>query len=93
LESLGIKALSGQAKVLGTLVGVGGAMVLTFYKGGNVNLWSSKLDLIKSSHDSEGAPAAAPHQESGNRVMGSLLAIASCFSYAVWLIIQVILKR
>ena len=89
MESLGIKALSGQAKVLGTLVGVGGAMVLTFYKGADVNLWSSKLDLIKPSHGG----ASSPHHESGNRVMGSLLAVASCFSYAVWLIIQVILKR
>ncbi|XP_020087326.1 WAT1-related protein At1g25270-like [Ananas comosus] len=82
LESLALRTLSGQAKVLGTLVGVGGAMLLTFYKGVAINLWSTHLNLVKSHH------GGASNQEAGNRGMGSLLAVASCFSYALWLIIQ-----
>ncbi|OAY75860.1 WAT1-related protein [Ananas comosus] len=68
LESLALRTLSGQAKVLGTLVGVGGAMLLTFYKGVAINLWSTHLNLVKSHH------GGASNQEAGNRGMGSLLA-------------------
>ncbi|XP_008785911.2 WAT1-related protein At1g25270-like [Phoenix dactylifera] len=82
LESLGFHSISGQAKVLGTLVGIGGAMLLTFYKGVDINLWSTNLNLLNSER------AAARHQEPGNHVMGSLLAVASCVCYAIWLIIQ-----
>ncbi|XP_073107028.1 WAT1-related protein At1g25270 isoform X3 [Elaeis guineensis] len=89
LESLGIHSLSGQAKVLGTIFGISGAMLLTFYRGVDINIWSTNINLLKS--HSEGA--AAPHQEPGNHVMGSLLAVASCVCYAIWLIIQVILTR
>lgn len=85
-----MRTLSGQAKVLGTLVGVGGAMLLTFYKGVAINLWSTHLNLVKSHHG--GGGAGASNQEAGNRGMGSLLAVASCFSYALWLIIQVIIN-
>ncbi|ONK57239.1 uncharacterized protein A4U43_C10F18030 [Asparagus officinalis] len=60
LEKLGIKSVSGQAKVLGTIVGIGGAMTLTFYKGADINLFSSKFNLIKSSQDIGGI-----HQQSG----------------------------
>ncbi|XP_010911986.1 WAT1-related protein At1g25270 isoform X2 [Elaeis guineensis] len=84
LESLGIHSLSGQAKVLGTIFGISGAMLLTFYRGVDINIWSTNINLLKS--HSEGA--AAPHQEPGNHVMGSLLAVASCVCYAIWLIIQ-----
>ncbi|ONK66373.1 uncharacterized protein A4U43_C06F7090 [Asparagus officinalis] len=83
LERLGIKSVSGQAKVLGTIVGIGGAMTLTFYKGADINLFSSKFDLFKSSLDIGGI-----HQQSADHVISSLLAVATCFSYAIWLIIQ-----
>ncbi|CAL9098748.1 unnamed protein product [Musa acuminata var. zebrina] len=87
LESLAVLTVSGQAKALGTLTGVGGAMLLTFYKGATINLWSTHIDLLRSHHD-EGGAQPQPQQDSGNHVMGSLFAVISCLSYAMWLIIQ-----
>ncbi|KVI01791.1 Drug/metabolite transporter, partial [Cynara cardunculus var. scolymus] len=36
----------GKAKVVGTLVGVVGAMVLTFYKGRQLNIWSTHYNVL-----------------------------------------------
>ncbi|XP_077239682.1 uncharacterized protein LOC143880576 [Tasmannia lanceolata] len=82
LERLGVRMLSGQAKVGGTLIGISGAMLLTFYKGVEIDLWSTSINLVGHHQQHSG------HQVSGNRVMGSLLAVASCISYSIWLIIQ-----
>lgn len=41
-EKLAIHTLSSQAKVAGTLLGVGGAMLLTFY---NIMPWHSRLKI------------------------------------------------
>uniref|UniRef100_A0A5B6YH78 WAT1-related protein n=1 Tax=Davidia involucrata TaxID=16924 RepID=A0A5B6YH78_DAVIN len=83
LERLGLATAAGKAKVVGTLMGIGGAMLLTFYKGVDINIWSTHVDLVH--HDRY---VASSHQESKNRVLGALMALASCFSAALWLIIQ-----
>ncbi|PKA51698.1 WAT1-related protein [Apostasia shenzhenica] len=85
LESLRIRSSSGKAKLLGTLIGVSGAMILTFFKGKELNL-STSINLLKP--HSSSAAGVPPQYEPGNRVLGSIMAIASCFSYAIWLIIQ-----
>jgi drug/metabolite transporter (DMT)-like permease len=87
-ERLAIRASSGQAKVAGTLLGVAGAMLLTFYKGADITPWHSHVNLVASS-------AAAHHQQAAdaNRVMGSLLCISSCVFYALWLILQAKLSK
>ncbi|KAJ0976550.1 hypothetical protein J5N97_012024 [Dioscorea zingiberensis] len=73
---LGESFLSGSR----TIIGLGGAMLLTFYKGPTI--WSSGINLL---HNYQVTPL---HRQSGNRVMGSLYAVASCLSYSLWLIIQ-----
>ncbi|KAK2973491.1 LOW QUALITY PROTEIN: hypothetical protein RJ640_009989 [Escallonia rubra] len=83
VESLAIRTLAGKAKVLGTVLGIAGAMVLTFYKGLEINIWPFHVHLLH--HDQ--ARAASEHN-SGDHVWGSLLAVISCVSYAAWLIIQ-----
>ncbi|KAK3032198.1 hypothetical protein RJ639_035910 [Escallonia herrerae] len=83
VESLAIRTLAGKAKVLGTVLGIAGAMVLTFYKGLEINIWPFHVHLLH--HDQ--ARAASEHT-SGDHVWGSLLAVISCVSYAAWLIIQ-----
>lgn len=91
-EKLGIRTVSGQAKVTGTVLGVGGAMLLTFYKGADITPWARHIDLVaKLTHHAGGA--AHPAAESSNHIMGSLLAISSCFFYALWLILQAKLSR
>ncbi|XP_042495831.1 WAT1-related protein At1g25270-like [Macadamia integrifolia] len=86
LERLGIRTLVGKAKMVGTTISIGGAMVLTLYKGAEINIWSTKVDLTRGYGNGESTSAS--HSESGNHVLGSLLALGCCFSYAVWLIIQ-----
>lgn len=72
--------------MMGTLIGIGGAMILTFYKGAAIDIWSTHVDLLHHNQP-HGGHVASTH---GGHVVGSFLAIASCFSYAFWLIIQVI---
>ncbi|XP_062178028.1 WAT1-related protein At1g25270-like [Alnus glutinosa] len=87
LERLNLGTIVGKAKVLGTLMGIGGAMLLTFYKGAEIDIWSSHLNLL---HDSQNQTrhVASPLKQSGNRLLGFLLALGSCSSFALWLIIQ-----
>lgn len=91
LERLNLGTIVGKAKVLGTLMGIGGAMLLTFYKGAEIDIWSSHLNLL---HDSQNQTrhVASPLKQSGNRLLGFLLALGSCSSFALWLIIQVIIQ-
>ncbi|KAK8940157.1 hypothetical protein KSP40_PGU000170 [Platanthera guangdongensis] len=87
LENLGIKNLSGKAKIIGSLVGVAGATILTFLKGMELN-FSTSVNLLKP-HSNGGHDQTVLHYESGDRIMGSILVVASYFSYSIWLIIQV----
>lgn len=70
---------------MGTLVGLGGAMVVTFYKGPEIRFLHrmSSTGLVVGD---DAGQARAPSAVAG--VAGSFLAISSCFSYAVWLSIQ-----
>ncbi|KAJ0053591.1 hypothetical protein Pint_03059 [Pistacia integerrima] len=84
LERVGIRTKAGMAKVLGTFLGISGAMLLTFYKGIEINLFSTNVNLLH-----HGATNfTSPHAEPNKRLIGCLLAIASCLSYALWLIVQ-----
>lgn len=85
-ERLAIRSFSGQAKLAGTLLGVGGAMLLTLYKGADITPWDSHVDLLHRH-----APAAVGTATA--TVMGSVLVIGSCFFYALWLILQARLSR
>ncbi|XP_019424905.1 PREDICTED: WAT1-related protein At1g25270-like [Lupinus angustifolius] len=83
LEKLNLRAAAGRAKVLGTLIGIGGAMFLTFYKGIKIYIWPFHINLLHSN-----GHMIPLHADSSNKLVGVLCAIASCFSYALWLIIQ-----
>ncbi|KAL3814447.1 hypothetical protein ACJIZ3_015715 [Penstemon smallii] len=85
LEKLGWNTVAGKAKVFGTLLGIGGAMVFTFYKGLDLNTWKTGINLLEitSSH------RAIPNTQSGhNLVIGLVLGLASVVSYSSWLIVQ-----
>ncbi|KAK0591256.1 hypothetical protein LWI29_037620 [Acer saccharum] len=87
LENPGIRTMAGKAKVLGTLMGIGGAMLLTFYKGVEINISSTHIDLLHHDHPQSGHMASS-HASSTKYIFGLLLALGSCFSYALWLIVQ-----
>ncbi|KAI4296299.1 hypothetical protein L6164_036267 [Bauhinia variegata] len=79
-EKLNFGTAAGKAKVLGTLVGISGAMLLTFFKCLKIGIPPFQVNLLRS-HRLENA---------GSRTsfLGVLLSIGSCFSFASWLIVQ-----
>ncbi|KAJ9552307.1 hypothetical protein OSB04_016352 [Centaurea solstitialis] len=81
LEKLEIGTLGGKAKVIGTLVGVTGAMVLTFYKGHQLNIWSTHFNVLNN-----GGHVAETHHH--HHTIGSLLALASSLCVALNLTLQ-----
>ncbi|KAF7803671.1 WAT1-related protein [Senna tora] len=84
-ERLNLGVAAGKAKVLGTVMGIGGAMLLTFVKGPEIHIWSFHINLL---HQNAAVQAPLPSDSDQHRLIGVLCAVASCFSYALWLIIQ-----
>ncbi|GAB4841168.1 hypothetical protein Ancab_021912 [Ancistrocladus abbreviatus] len=81
LERLAFTSSSGKAKMAGTVMGIGGAMLMTLYKGVEIKLWSTDFHIMKHG-------LLVNHSHDGNRVLGALLSIGSSLSYASWLILQ-----
>ncbi|XP_024026193.1 WAT1-related protein At1g25270 [Morus notabilis] len=89
LEKLNFGTPGGKAKVLGSLLGVGGALILTFYKGVDINIWSTHVDLLhRDHHHNNMASSHDAAAGSGNHVLGCLLAVASSACFSVWFILQ-----
>ena len=86
MERLAIRTNAGKAKVLGTILSIGGAMILTFYKGAEMNIWSTHINLLH--HHGMTVPQQS---SSRNQALGGFLGIASAVSMAVWMILQVTL--
>ncbi|MBA0607706.1 hypothetical protein Godav_019973 [Gossypium davidsonii] len=83
LEKLGFRTMSGRAKVLGTVIGIGGAMLLTFYKGLQINMGSTHFHLLLPH-----GPISSNAPSTNHHLLGALLALTSCISYSLWLNIQ-----
>ncbi|XP_050209260.1 WAT1-related protein At1g68170-like isoform X2 [Mercurialis annua] len=83
MEKLNLKTTIGKAKLIGTIIVVGGAMVLSFYKGLEIKFWSMGTHLVKQNPLQNSQSNA--HE---NYSIGSLMALCSIISYAVWLIVQ-----
>ncbi|XVF68088.1 hypothetical protein PTKIN_Ptkin10aG0175100 [Pterospermum kingtungense] len=81
MEKLAFGTMAGKAKVFGTLIGLGGAMLLTFYKGVEVHIWPKHIK-------NGGHGATSSHPGSTNTLLGFLLASGCCITYALWLIVQ-----
>lgn len=81
LETVNLKKIRSLAKVIGTAITVGGAMVMTLYKG-------PAIELIKAAHTSihGGSSSEATDQ---HWVMGTLALMASIISWAGFFILQV----
>ncbi|KAK4438235.1 WAT1-related protein [Sesamum alatum] len=84
LEKLGWNTIGGKAKVFGTLLGIGGAMVFTFYKGPELHVGKTGINLLKMTS----AHGQAQTQNHPNLVVGLLLSLVTCLTYSLWLIIQ-----
>lgn len=80
-----MRKAAGWAKMIGTIVGIGGAMMMTFVKGPRVHIFHPHLN---PRHHSYHAHVAA-HNNITRQAWGVVCAIGSCFAHAFWLIIQV----
>ncbi|GJS08185.1 WAT1-related protein [Tanacetum coccineum] len=81
-EKARLKKMDGQAKVMGTLVGVGGAMLLSLYHGPIVPIGKSHIHLSIASkmHNSNDTNHGNP--------LGPCLVIFSAVSWAIWFVLQ-----
>ncbi|ONI35928.1 hypothetical protein PRUPE_1G561300, partial [Prunus persica] len=87
LERLALGTHAGRAKVVGTLVGIGGTMVFTFYKGKEIAIWSKHVNLLHK-YTQQNSHVASSHRNTGSQLLGSLLALGSSTSFALWLVFQ-----
>ncbi|RWW62502.1 hypothetical protein BHE74_00030365 [Ensete ventricosum] len=83
------RTVAGQAKVVGTVLCVGGSMLMTFYRGGLIKMWQSPLHWRYAERMTTGE-AGSDYQRMG---FGAVLVIASCFAWAIWFIIQAKLSK
>ncbi|CAN6482849.1 unnamed protein product [Victoria cruziana] len=87
MEKIHLKKLRSQAKVVGTLVTVAGAMLMTLYEGPIVELpWARHPREVAGG---EAAAAAAAK----DWVKGSIFLIIACLAWAAFFIIQVVAMK
>jgi drug/metabolite transporter (DMT)-like permease len=85
METVRLATPSGQAKVFGTAVCVGGSMIMPFYKGPLLKVWASPMHWRYAEHTTDAAAPASGHAA----IVGDVLIILSCVAWAVWFILQV----
>uniref|UniRef100_A0A0V0I2Q8 WAT1-related protein n=1 Tax=Solanum chacoense TaxID=4108 RepID=A0A0V0I2Q8_SOLCH len=86
MEKVHIKKLRCQAKLIGTIVTVAGAMLMTLYKGHVINLvWANTNNTSNVSQSNETSDK--------DWLKGSLLLIGATFAWASFFILQAITMR
>ncbi|XP_059458481.1 WAT1-related protein At2g39510-like [Corylus avellana] len=81
LEQVNTRRLHSKAKIIGTLVAVGGAMFMTLFKGSVINPpWTNG----RNPHDH---PSARPASKE-NVMKGALLVLGSCFFWSCFMILH-----
>ncbi|MFS7961451.1 putative EamA domain-containing protein [Helianthus anomalus] len=83
LEKVNVKKLHSQGKILGTLVTVGGAMVMTLVNGPPV-----PLPWTKEGTEAHHALAPNPVVSQDQHIKGAIMITAGCFCWASFYILQ-----
>nr|ADN33888.1 nodulin-like protein [Cucumis melo subsp. melo] len=89
IEKLDLKRVRCRAKLLGTIVTLGGAMLMTFYKGNAVNFLGTKHGRQPNTPST----AVLNHHNQGEYIKGSILLIISTLAWAAFFILQTITLR
>lgn len=76
MEKVDIKSLRGQAKVVGIVISVSGAMVMTLYQGPVIKILNSNLN--------------AHNAKANSWMLGSILLIGGVILWSFWIVFQVI---
>ncbi|CAK8544530.1 unnamed protein product [Lathyrus sativus] len=89
-ENLRIRKKSGISKVVGTVLCVGGAILLSFYHGQVIGIGKSSIhwgyaEKVQSGGDSSGSTS--------NSLLGPILLILSALIWSSWFVIQADLSR
>ncbi|KAL6523307.1 hypothetical protein OROGR_016910 [Orobanche gracilis] len=87
MEKVGIKKVRCQAKVVGTILTVGGAMLMTLYKGDVINMVWSKYTHTVRSYDN------LVTDTTQDWFKGSILLITATLAWAAFFILQAITMR
>lgn len=83
-----IMGFSGIVKIAGTVVGIGGAMLFTFYRGPIFTIWPTHIDLLRQYNNSSSFSSSSSHMN--NPALGFLAGFGSILCFSLWLIVQVI---
>ncbi|EER94681.1 hypothetical protein SORBI_3001G334200 [Sorghum bicolor] len=85
MEIVDVKTLRGLAKIAGTMVSLAGATTMSLYRGAPVKrLWRAPIH-IHGGGGGGGVDHVVAHE---SWVKGSLLALASCICWSIWIILQ-----
>ncbi|KAI5389191.1 hypothetical protein KIW84_074735 [Lathyrus oleraceus] len=82
MEKPNLGTPAGKAKLMGTLSGIGGAMILTLYEGKRLFNLSLHIDLLQN------ATSTTHHSPAGSHVWGLMLALGTALSFSLWFITQ-----
>ncbi|CAI8617843.1 unnamed protein product [Vicia faba] len=87
MEKFNLKVVEGNAKVIGTLLGISGAMLMIFFKGVEIHIWSSNINLLHPHHN-QNEQMASQHSDFLKKLLGVSFALATACSFSLWYIIQ-----
>uniref|UniRef100_A0A0D6QXR9 WAT1-related protein n=1 Tax=Araucaria cunninghamii TaxID=56994 RepID=A0A0D6QXR9_ARACU len=89
LEEVHITRRDGLAKIVGTVACVGGATIITLYKGPAINeLWKQSLTFgpLHPPLINSGADLSA--NKAGNWTLGCIYLLGNCLAWSGWIVIQ-----
>ncbi|KAM5571421.1 WAT1-related protein [Rosa sericea] len=86
MEKLNIKSTRSRAKVVGTLLCIGGSLIFTFWKGGHLFKGFVERPLITAFN-------TELRHGKRNRIKGSALILTSHIAWCSWLILQAVISK
>eukprot|EP00253_Pinus_taeda_P035078 PITA_35078 len=86
MERVNIRNIRSQAKIMGTIVCLGGATLMTLYKGPLVKMFWSPHHQYPN--DKRGSTPVAVRSDTKNHIVGSGLIVAGILAWSLFFIIQ-----